>query len=71
MQPIPLSREFLKQQYSQSPGGYPASGRLQKQKMIFAAKDGGNPYRASSTPQEENKDAKGKYPKARWYYIYV
>jgi hypothetical protein len=56
----PLSREFLKQQYSQSPGGYPASGRLKKKKMIMPPTDGGNPYRAESAPLNKKK----KMPKA-------
>jgi hypothetical protein len=45
----------LKQQYSQSPGGYPASGRLKKKKMILPPTDGGNPYRAESAPLNKKK----------------
>lgn len=53
--PSPALKIILETQYSQSPGGYPASGRLKKKKMILPPTDGGNPYRAESAPLNKKK----------------
>lgn len=52
--------------------GLPRLREITKTKDDFCRQQmAGTPIVLQAPPQEENKDAKGKYPKARWYYIYM